>query len=68
MISRSSIVEKMSTLPNEVIHITLECAMHLYDHRNKMVPFMKPFIFAYFSNDAKFHNCTYWLINDIQSH
>ncbi len=29
---------------------------------------MKPSIFANLKNGAKFHNCTYWSIIDIQSH
>lgn len=37
-----SIMEKMGTLPNETIHIILECAMHLHDHQNKVMPLMKP--------------------------
>jgi len=28
-------MEKMNTLPNETIHITSKCIMHLHDHRNK---------------------------------
>ncbi len=56
---------KMSTLFDEIIHITFGCVMHLHGHQNKMVPFMKPFIFTYFSNGVKFPNCTYWLSNDI---
>jgi hypothetical protein len=57
-------VEKIGTLPNQMIHIMFKCVVHLHGHRNKVVPFMKPSIFANFSNSAKF----YWLINDTQSH
>jgi hypothetical protein len=35
------IVKKTSTLSNETIHITFECAMHLHGHRNKVVLLMK---------------------------
>ncbi len=58
----------MSTLPHEMIHITFKCIMHLHGHWNKVVPFLKPFIFADLSNGAKFCNCNYWLINDTQSY
>jgi hypothetical protein len=58
MISQSSIVEKMGTLPNEMIHIMPKCIMHLYGHRNKVVPLMKPFIFLDLNNGVKFHSCT----------
>jgi len=34
----SSIMEKTNTLPNETIHITSKCIMHLRDHRNKWCP------------------------------
>ncbi len=36
------IVEKTSTLSNETIHITFECAMHLHGHQNKVVLLIKP--------------------------
>ncbi len=65
---RSSIMEKMSTFFDEMIHIMLECAVHLHGHWNKVVPVMNPFIFTDLNNGAKFHNCTYWLTNDIHSH
>jgi hypothetical protein len=39
------IVEKMSTLFNEMIHITFRCIVHLHGHQNKMVPFIKPLYF-----------------------
>jgi hypothetical protein len=42
--------------------------MHLHSHRNKIMPLMKHFIIANFNNGIKFHNCTYWSTNDIQSH
>ncbi len=61
------IVEKMGTLLDEMIHITHGCAMHLHDHRNKTVSFMKLSILANFSNDIRFCNNTYWLSNDTQS-
>ncbi len=63
-----SIVEKMNTYSNETIHITSRCTMHLHGHHNKVVSFMKPFIFVDFNNGAKFCNYTYWLTNDIRSH
>jgi hypothetical protein len=59
---RSFFVEKMSTLLDETIHITLACVVHLHGHWNKMVPLMKPFILADINNNVKFHNCTCWLI------
>jgi hypothetical protein len=68
MTSQSSIVEKMSTLANEMIHITPQCTMHLHGHWNKVMPHMKPSILADFSNGAKFCNYTCWSTNDIQSH
>jgi hypothetical protein len=61
-------MEKTSTLFDEMIHILLRCVVHLRGHWNKMVPFMKPFIFADFSNGTKFCSYIYWSINDIQSH
>ncbi len=61
-------MEKMGTFLDETIHIMPKCTLHLHSHWNKMVPFIKPFIFADFSNGAKFHNCTCWLINDTRSH
>jgi hypothetical protein len=45
---------KKQALPNETIHITPRFAMHLHDHQNKVVPFMKPFILANLSNGVKF--------------
>jgi hypothetical protein len=68
MISQSSIMEKMATLPNEMIHIMLECVMHLHGHWNKMVPCMKPFVFPDLSNGVKFRSSTCWSTNDIWSH
>jgi len=65
MTSRSSIVEKTGTFLDETIDITLECTMHLHGHRNKVVPLMKPFIFADINNGVKFRNHTYSLTNDI---
>ncbi len=68
MISQSSIVEKIGTLPNETIHIMPGCAMHLHCHQNKVVPLMKPSILVDFNNGNKFHSCTYWSTTDIRSH
>ncbi len=67
MISRS-IMEKMGTFPDEIIHIMPGYIVHLHDHQSKMVPFMKPSIFANFCNGSKFHICICWSTNDIQSH
>ncbi len=58
MTSQSYIMEKMGTLPDEMIHIMPEDAMHLQGHQNKVVPFMKLSIFVDFSNGIKFCNCT----------
>ncbi len=44
MTSQLLIMEKMSTLPNEMVHITPGCPMHLHGHWNKVMPFMKPSI------------------------
>jgi len=63
-----SIVEKTGTFPNETIHITLGCTMHLHGHWNKMVALIKPSIFIDFNNGAKFRNYTYWLTNYTWSH
>jgi hypothetical protein len=49
-------MEEMGTFPNEMIHITLGCIVHLHGHQNKMVLVMKPSILTNFSNGAKFHN------------
>jgi hypothetical protein len=68
MSSSSFIVEKMNTLLDEMIHIMLGCVVHLHGHHNKMVPFLKPFIFVDLDNGAKFRNYTYWSTNDIQKH
>jgi len=68
MTSRSSIVEKTSTFPTEMIHIMLGCVIHFQGHQNKMVPLLKAFIFVDLSNGVKFRNCTCWSTNDIQSH
>ncbi len=54
MISRSFIVKKTSTLFNEMIHIMPKCTMHLHGDWNKMVPFIKPFIFVDLNNGVKF--------------
>ncbi len=45
-----------------------KCVVHLHDHQNKEVPFMKPSIFADFSNGAKFHYYTYWSTNDTHNY
>jgi hypothetical protein len=68
MTSWSSIVEKVSKFPDETIHITPKCIEHLHGHENKMVPLMKPFIFADRNNDAKFRSYTYWSNNDTWSY
>jgi hypothetical protein len=44
MTFQSFIVEMMGTFPNETIHIMPRCVMHLHDHQNKVVPFMKPIL------------------------
>jgi hypothetical protein len=54
MTFQSPIVKKTNTLLNETIHITLECAMHLHGHRNKMMSFMKPSILTDLNNGACF--------------
>jgi hypothetical protein len=56
MAFRSSIVEKTSTLHDETVHIMFGCIMHLHGNQNKMVAFMKPFIFADINNGIKFYN------------
>ncbi len=68
MTFQSSIVEKMNTFLDEVIHIMPKCVMHLHGHQNKMVPFMKLVILMNLNNGVKFHNCTFWSINDTRSH
>jgi hypothetical protein len=68
MTFRSSIVEKIDTLPNETIHMTFGCVVHLHGHKNKVVPLMKPSILVDLNNGIKFCNCTYWLTNDIRIH
>jgi hypothetical protein len=59
MTSQLSIMEKTSILLDEMIHIMPECIVHLHGHWNKVVPFMKLFIFINLSNGAKFCNYTY---------
>ncbi len=68
MTSQSTIVEKMNTLLDETINITPECVMHLHDHRNKVVPFMKPSILVDLRNGVKFRSYTCWMTNDIKNH
>lgn len=58
MTSQSSIMKKTSTLHNETIHITPKYDLHLHDHYNKMMPFMKPSMLVDLNNDAKFCNYT----------
>ncbi len=58
MTSQLSIVENTGTLPDEMIHITPECSMHLHGHQNKVVSLMKPFIFADLNNGVKFYSYT----------
>jgi hypothetical protein len=63
MTSQLSIMEKMGTLPDEMIHITPKCIMHLHGHQNKVVPLMKSFIFADLNNGVKFYSYTIsWLM------
>ncbi len=57
MISKLPTMEKTSTFPDETIHITLGCAMHLHGHWNKMMPLMKPSILVDLNNGTKVHNC-----------
>jgi hypothetical protein len=52
-------MEKKSTLPDEMIHITPKCTMHFHGHWNKMVPLLKPSTLADFNNGVKFYNYTY---------
>jgi hypothetical protein len=59
MTSQSTIMEKTNIFFDETIHIMPGCTMHLHGHRNKMVPFMKPFISIDLSNGAKFCSYTY---------
>ncbi len=54
--------------PNETIHITLVCAVHLHGHQNNVMAFMKSSIFADIRNDVKFCHYTYYSTNDIWSH
>jgi hypothetical protein len=61
-------MEKMNTLPDETIHITPRCAMHLHGHWNKVVPLMKPFILVDLNNGVKFCRYNCWSINDIHNH
>ncbi len=58
----------MNTLPDETIHITPKCVVHLHGHQNKLVPLMKPYMLVNISNGVKFCSCTFWLINDTRSH
>ncbi len=48
------IVKKTNTLPDETIRIMPRCIVHLRGHRNKMVPFTKPFIFTNLNNGFRF--------------
>jgi len=61
-------MEKTSTFPNEMIHITPKYVVHLHGHRNKMVPLMKPFILANFNDGVKFHSCARWSTKDSCNH
>jgi hypothetical protein len=62
MTSQSSIVKKMGTFHDEMIHIMHGCATHLHGHWNKMVSLMKLSILVNFNNGA------YWSTNDIRNH
>jgi len=55
MTFRSSIVEKMNTFPNKIIHIMPRCVVHLHGHWNKIVPLMKPSVLVDLNNGVKFH-------------
>jgi hypothetical protein len=59
MTSSLFIVEKTNTLLDKMIHIMFGCTMHFHGHQNKVVPFMKPFIFVDLNNGAKFRSYTY---------
>jgi hypothetical protein len=59
MTSQLSIMEKTSTFLDEMIHIMPGCDVHLHDHQNKKVPFLKPSIFVDLDNGTKFCSCTY---------
>jgi hypothetical protein len=61
-------MEKMNEFPNETIHITPRCAMHLHGHWNKVVPLMKPSILVDLNNGVKFCSYSCWSINDIRNH
>ncbi len=52
----SSIMEKIGTIPDEMIHITLEFIVHLHGHQNKVVPLVKPFVLVNINNGTKFGN------------
>jgi len=68
MTSQLSIMEKTITLLDKTIHIMFECVMNLHDHQNKVVLFMKPFIFVNPSNGTNLCNCTYSSTNNIHNH
>jgi hypothetical protein len=54
MTSQSSIMDKRGTLPNETIHITPKCIVHLHGHWNKMVYLMKPSVLAVLTMSLRF--------------
>jgi len=55
----SSIMEKMNTFFDEIIHIVHGCVVHFHGHQNKMVSLMKSSIFVDFNNGVKFCSYTY---------
>jgi hypothetical protein len=57
----------MDTFPNEMIHITHGCDVHLHGHQNNVMPLMKSSILANFSNDAKFRHYTHWLTMTLEA-
>jgi hypothetical protein len=46
--------EKNEHTPYETIHIMLKCLMHLHNHWNKSMSFMKPSILTNLNNDINF--------------
>ncbi len=55
-------MKKISTFPNETIHIMSGVLC------TSMALRIKSYILTDLSNETKFHNCTYWSTNDIPSH
>jgi hypothetical protein len=46
MTSQLFIVKKTSMLPHDIIHITLKCVVHLYNHQNKPTTFLPSCAYA----------------------